>query len=269
MNTTRTIFGRRLLPAVVVVLLASCTARAAVKTEIVKYKSGDTEFVGFVAYDDAPGKRPGVLVAPEWWGLNDYAKSRARQLAEMGYVAFAIDPYGGGKVAADAAEAGKMATALKQNPAELRARAAAALDLLKKNDRVDGAKLAAIGYCFGGTTVLELARGGADVLGVVSFHGALATPSPAKAGQIKAQVLALHGGDDPFVPPAEVAGFQKEMTAAGAKWELNVYGGAVHSFTNPDVDKLKMEGAAYNASADKRSWAAMKQFFAELFGPRP
>lgn len=249
------------------VTLAAGTARAAVKTEIVKYNAGGTKFVGFLAYDDAAaGKRPGVLVAPEWWGLNDYAKHRATQLAELGYVALAIDPYGGGKVAADAQEAGRMATALKQNTKELRARAAAALETLKKNPHVDPSKLAAIGYCFGGTTVLELARGGAELAGVVSFHGDLATPTPAQPGQIKAQVLALHGGDDPFVPPEVVAAFQKEMQNAGAKWQLNIYGGAVHTFTNPDADKRAMKGSAYNATADRRSWREMREFFSEIFG---
>jgi dienelactone hydrolase len=255
------------LLALAVTMFSGRPAEGAVKTETVKYKAGNTEFVGYVAYDDsAAGKRPGVLVAPEWIGLNDYARSRARQLAELGYVAFAMDPYGNGKNAADATEAAQMAGALKKDTKELRARAAAALETLRKNEHVDASKIAAIGYCFGGTTVLELARSGADIAGVVSFHGDLATPTPAGPGQIKAQVLALHGGDDPFVPPEVVAAFQKEMQSAGAKWELTIYGGAVHAFTNPAADG-RMKGAQYNATADKRSWQQMQDFFRELFGP--
>ena len=190
--------------AAVAILAGAAGAGAAVKTEDVRYKVGDTEFHGFLAYDDAAtDKRPGVLVAPEWWGLNDYAKGRAKQLAGLGYVALAMDPYGGGKIAADPNEAGTWAGALKKDPKTLRERAGAALDLLKKNEHVDPSKVAAIGYCFGGTTVLELARGGADLAGVVTFHGALATPEPAEKGKIKAQLLIEHGGDDPFVPPEE------------------------------------------------------------------
>jgi dienelactone hydrolase len=243
-------------------------ARAAVKTQDVKYAVGGTEYVGFLAYDDATAdKRPGVLVAPEWTGLNDYAKGRAKQLAEMGYVAFVFDPYGGGKTTASIKEAAAWSTAVKADRPGLRARIGGAFDTLKKQPQTDPAKTAAIGYCFGGTSVLELARGGADVLGVVSFHGGLSTPLPAKAGELKAKVLACHGAVDPFVKPEEVAAFEKEMADAKADWSLVAYGGAVHSFTNPGADGVTVPGAKYDEKADKRSWAAMKAFFAELFGP--
>ena len=255
------------LPAVAALLLACATAGAEVKTEVVKYKASDAEMQGFLAYDDAAtGKRPGVLVAPEWMGLNDYARGRARQLAGMGYVAFVLDPYGGGKNAADVKEAAAWSTELKNNRKELRLRANAALEVLKKNPRVDPAKTAAIGYCFGGTTVLELARSGADVAGVVSFHGGLSTDMPAKAGQLKAKVLVCHGAVDPFVKDEEVANFRNEMEAAKADYALVAYGGAVHSFTNPAADSVGLEGVKYNEKADKRSWEAMKGFFGELFG---
>ena len=264
-------FGTRLLAAAALVAgafgAAAAPASAAVKTESVKYTVGGTEYVGFLAVDDASAdKRPGVLIAPEWIGLNDYAKSRAKQLAGMGYTAFVFDPYGGGKTASSVKEAAEWSTAVKANRPELRARINGALDTLKKQPTVDPAKTAAIGYCFGGTSVLELARSGADVLGVVSFHGGLSAPLPAKAGQLKAKVLACHGAVDPFVKPEEVTAFEKEMADAKADWSLVAYGDAVHSFTNPEADGVKVPGAKYNEAADKRSWAAMKAFFAELFG---
>jgi dienelactone hydrolase len=246
--------------------LSAVPAGAAIKTEPVKYNIGSQEYQGFLAYDDAStAKRPGVLVAPEWWGLTDYAKHRAEQLAALGYVAFAMDPYGGGKTTNTPQEAGQLAGALKADPKELRARAAAALEVLKKSPLVEPSKVAAIGYCFGGTTVLELARSGADLAGVVSFHGGLATKSPATPGTVKAKVLICHGGDDSFESPEEIAAFHKEMRDAGIDWQMDIYGGAVHSFTNPDADKHGIKGIAYNEKADKRSWEAMKDFLAEIF----
>lgn len=245
----------------------SNNAHGAVTTREVKYNVGGTEFVGYLAVDDASNnKRPGILVCPEWVGVNDYARGRAKQLAEMGYVAFVFDPYGGGKMAENVKQAGEWATALKNDRPQLRARVNAAFDTLKKQPQVDTKKLAAIGYCFGGTSALELARSGAsDLLGVVSFHGALATNMPAKQGDLKAKILACHGADDPHVPPEEVMGFEKEMRDAKADWQLNVYGNAVHSFTNPGAAKAGLPGVAYNAEADHRSWQAMKDFFAEIF----
>lgn len=198
-------------------------------------------------------------------GLNDYAKHRADQLAELGYIAFAADIYGDGKIAANREEAGKLAGSYKNDRPLLRARVAAGLATLKAQPGVTGDKIAAIGYCFGGTAVLELARSGADIAGVVSFHGGLDTPTSQDAKNIRAKVLALHGADDPYVPADQVAAFENEMRQAGVDWQLIVYGGAVHGFTNPANGTDNSKGAAYNALADARSWVAMQQFFNELF----
>jgi dienelactone hydrolase len=243
---------------------AALPASAAVKTEVVEYKDGDQVCEGFLAYDDAvKEKRPGVVVVHEWMGLGDYAKGRATKLAELGYVAFAADIYGKGVRAKDPKEAGQLAGRYKGDLPLLRSRARAAFDTLAGNGRVDTAKVFAIGYCFGGTTVLELARSGAPLAGVVSFHGGLATKDPADAKRIRCPVLALHGAADPYVPPAEVAAFQKEMDDAKVDWQMVFYAGAVHSFTNPASGSDPSKGAAYNERADRRSWEAMKAFFAE------
>jgi dienelactone hydrolase len=238
---------------------------AEIKGEAVEYHHGDVLLEGFIAYDDAaPEKRPGVLVVHEWKGLNDYARKRAMQLAELGYVAFAADMYGKGVLAETNEEAGKLAGIYKADRPLMRARATAALDQLRMNERVDPAKLGAIGYCFGGTTVLELARSSADVKGVVSFHGGLDTPLPAEPGAVKGRVLVLHGAADPFVPPEEVEAFKEEMKRSGALLRFIAYEGAVHSFTNPASGDDPSSGAAYNAKADRESWEAMRQFFSEI-----
>ena len=256
---------RRLSFALAVVLLAS-TAGAELQRKPIEYKQGDATLKGYLVYDDrAQEKRPGVVVVPEWWGLNDYVKGRADQLAQLGYVALAADIYGDGQVTTDPKEAGKLATKFRGDRELLRARTQAALDTLKAQPQVDPSKTAAIGYCFGGTAVLELARSGADVNGVVSFHGGLDTPMPAKQGQVKAKVLVLAGGDDPMVPKEQVQGLEKEMKDAGADVVVTSYPGAVHSFTNPDADKLGMKGIGYNKEADEKSWQAMKDFFERIF----
>jgi dienelactone hydrolase len=248
------------------VLVAAMNASGEVRTETVEYKLGDVTMVGYAAWDDAiSGPRPGVLVVHEWYGLNDYARSRARQLAQLGYVAFAADMYGNGVTAKDAAEAGQRATALRNDRPLMRARAQAALETLRKNPLCDPRRIAAIGYCFGGGVALELARSGADVAGVVSFHGNLDTPNPDDAKNIKAKVLVLHGADDPYVKAEQVANFQQEMRTAKVDWQMISYGGAVHSFTNPASGDDPSKGVAYNAAADRRSWQAMKQFFDEIF----
>lgn len=261
----------RILAITAVAVAVACgvagTVRAAVYTETVEYKQGDTVLEGFLAYDDArAGKLPGVLVVHEWTGLGPYVKSRAEELARLGYVAFGADIYGKGVRPASGPDAAAVAGKFKADRTLLRARVLAALDQLRSNPRVDPARLAAIGYCFGGTTVLELARSGADVAGVVSFHGGLDTPAPQDAKNIKAKVLALCGGDDPYVPPAQVQAFEEEMRQGGVDWQVVSYGGAVHSFTNPEAGNDPGKGAAYNTAADRRSWAAMRQFFDEIFG---
>jgi dienelactone hydrolase len=250
----------------VVVFAWTAAARAALRTQVIEYHHGDTLLEGYLAYDDAiEGKRPGVLVVHEWTGHNAFARQRADQLARLGYVAFALDMYGKGVRARDPQEAARMSGVYKNDRKLMRARAEAGLDVLRKQPQADTRRLAAIGYCFGGTTVLELARGGADLAGVVSFHGGLSTPSPADARHIRAKVLVLHGADDPVVRPEEVAAFIEEMRQAGVDWQLNIYGGAVHSFTNPGAGNDSSKGTAYNAKADRRSWEAMELFFREIF----
>jgi len=246
--------------------LALQTAFAAIKTETIEYKEGDTTLEGFLAYDDSiVSKRPGILIVHQWKGLGDYEKKRAEMLAKLGYVAFAADIYGKGVRPATMQEAGAMAGKYKNDRPLLRKRVRAGLDQLRKAKNVDFSHVAAMGYCFGGTTVLELARSGADVRGVVSFHGGLSTPTPDDAKNIKAKVLALHGADDPNVPPPEVQAFEEEMRKAKVDWQLVSYGGAVHSFTDWNAGNDNSRGAAYNEKADKRSWEAMKSFFSELF----
>jgi dienelactone hydrolase len=251
------------------VLATASVASAALHTETVKYRHGDVELEGYLAYDEQQiGKRPGVLVIHEWWGHNAYARQRAEMVARLGYVAFALDMYGKGVQAKDPQDAAKKASVFKKDRALMRARAAAGLAILAANPRVDAKRLAAMGYCFGGTTSLELARSGADLSGTVCFHGNLATPNPEDAANIKGKVLVLHGADDPVVPPAEVAAFEDEMRDAKVDWQLVTYGGAVHGFTNRMAGSNPKRGMAYNARADTRSWEAMKTFFAEIFGKK-
>jgi dienelactone hydrolase len=241
------------------------TSRAAIHTETVEYKQGDATLEGFLAYDDSISvKRPGVLVVHQWLGLTDYEKHRAEMLAQLGYVAFCADIYGKGIRPQNTAEAGAQAGKYKSDRALLRARVNAGLDVLKKNELVDTKRVAAIGYCFGGTTVIELARSSADIAGVVSFHGGLDSPTPADGKNIKCKVLALAGADDPFQKPEDLTAFEGEMRDAKVDWQITFYGGAVHAFTQPDPG-FTNPGAKYNERADKRSWEAMKSFFAEIF----
>lgn len=256
---------KKILGGILMAALMVTGAQAEVRTEKVEYRHGDAVLEGYLAYDDSlTGKRPGVLVVHEWWGMNDYAKRRAEQLARLGYVAFALDMYGKGKVTSDPKEAGRLSGLYRDDRVLMRARAAAGLAVLKGRPQVDPARIVAIGYCFGGTTVLEMARGGAELKGVVSFHGGLATPNPADAKNIRGQVLVLHGAADPFVPAAEVVAFQEEMRQAGVDWQMVFYGGAVHSFSNPDAGRAGIKGVAYDERADRRSWQAMRNFFDEL-----
>lgn len=254
----------RILSALLALSLVPALAGAAVRTETVEYRHGDTVLQGWLAYDDAvKGPRPGVLLVHDWNGATAHQKAQVEKLAALGYVALAADVYGKGVRPANAQEAGAEAGKYYADRALLRARARAGLDFLASRPQADASRLAATGYCFGGMCALELARSGAPLRAVVSFHGSLGTPSPGDAKNIRASVLALHGADDPYVKPDEVKGFADEMRAAGADWQLVQYGGAVHSFTDPRAGTDNGKGAAYNAAADRRSWEAMKDFLAE------
>lgn len=242
-------------------------ARGALVENPVIYKQGDVTLEGFHVYDSAvTGKRPAVLVIHQWTGLTEYEKRRSRMLAELGYNVFAADIYGQG-IRPQPPEAGKEAEKYKGDRKLYRERILAALELLKSDDYTDVTKIAAIGYCFGGTGVLELARSGADVKGVVSFHGALdaAPDMAAEAGKIPAKVLVLHGAADPFAPAAQVAALEKELTDAKADWQVVLYGGAVHSFTQKEAGDDPSKGAAYQEAADRRSWTALQTFLKEIF----
>lgn len=231
-----------------------------------EYKDDGTALEGYLGFDDAvKRKKPGVLVVHDWMGVGPYVEKRVRQLAELGYVALAADIYGKGVRPANMEDAANLATRYKADRALMRSRARAGLKAIRDFAGVDTKRLAAIGYCFGGTAVLELARSGADMAGFVSFHGGLQTPTPDDARNIRGKVLVLHGADDPLVPPEEVLAFEEEMRKARADWHMVIYGDAVHSFTNPAAGDDPSRGAAYNEKADKRSWEAMKNFFQEIF----
>ena len=245
---------------------AAGTALAKIKTETVQYKEGNTVLEGYLAYDDSvPGKRPGVLVCHEWWGLVDYPKRRAEMLAQLGYVAFAPDIFGKGITAKTPDEARTLAGSFYNDRASLRRRANAGLDVLKNHPLVDTKRIAAIGFCFGGSTALELARSGADIAGVVSFHGGLSTADPDDGKNIKAKILICTGADDQSVKTDAIAAFEDEMRKGNVDYEITIYGGAVHGFTNPANSGSQMSNIRYNADADKRSWQAMQDFFKEIF----
>jgi dienelactone hydrolase len=237
------------------------------KQELV-YESAGQRLVGELVWDAAQsGKRPGVLVFHEGGGLNAHPKERAAWLAELGYVALACDMYGDGRFVSDPAERSALMKSLRE-PELLRARAQAGLDALVAQESVDASRLAAIGFCFGGMVALELARSGAKLTAAVSFHGILDSARPAQASSLNASVLVLHGADDPFVPPTQLAKFIEEMKAANADWQLVTYGGAVHGFTRRDAATLGMNGVAYDAKADSRSWQAMRTLLSERFAVR-
>jgi dienelactone hydrolase len=257
---------KNLLPVVLALSCCAMTVRAAIQTRTVEYKQGDTTLEGFVAWDDAlTGARPGVLVVHQWMGLTDYEKKRAEMLAQLGYVAFCADIYGQGVHPQNTAEAGALAGKYKNDRPLLRARVNAGLAALRQQPLVDPKRIAAIGYCFGGTTVLELARSGADLNGVVSFHGGLDAPNPDDGKNIKCKVLILHGADDPFSSPQNIAALEDEMRNGGVDWQLVKFGGAVHAFTQWNAGSDNAKGAAYNARADQRSWEYMKLFFDGIF----
>lgn len=259
---------KKMISLVVLSGLLSHAAQAKVELKKIEYKAGDQTFEGVVAMDSAiKGKKPGIVVFHNWMGVTAETESKITELAKLGYVAMAADVYGKGIRPKDVKEAGELATKYKSDRKELRNRANYALEELKKNSHVDTSKLFATGYCFGGTTALELARSGAPLLGTVSFHGGLSNPTPADAKNIKGQVLVYHGAVDPYVPADEVAAFKKEMDESKVPYEMVMFANTVHSFTEKAAGNDITKGAAYNETADKRSWDGMKRFFVELAGP--
>jgi len=258
------------MKTVVSLIVGSCcilSAQAKVVEREVDYSQGEVALRGFHAYDDAiEGERPGVLIIHQWTGLTENEKMRARMLAELGYNVFAADIYGVG-IRPKPPESGQISGKYKSDRELYRARMLAALEVLKADERTDSNKLAAIGYCFGGTGVLELARAGVALQGVISFHGGLAAAEglTAAKGGVLAKVLCFHGAIDPYVPQDEVDGFQKEMEAAEADWHFVSFGNAVHAFTQKGAGDDPSKGAAYNAKADQRSWQHTQLFFKEIF----
>lgn len=246
--------------------IQSISVFGAIRTETISYKIAGKDYQGLIAFDDAvKGPRPTVLIVHEWMGQGDYEIRRAKEIAALGYLAFAIDIYGKGVRAKNTEEAGKLATIYKTNRPEMRLRAKGALDFISKNPMFDPKRVAAIGYCFGGTVSLEMARAGLPLSGVVSFHGGLDTSMPAIIDSVKAKVLVLHGADDTYVPAKDLDGFENEMRAAKADWELVKFGGAVHGFSKKEAGDNVASGYAYNAQADRRSFERMKNFLNEVF----
>lgn len=245
--------------------LSSMVVHAELVAETLQWRQGSTVFEGYLAYDDANlERRPAVLVVPEWWGINDYTRMRAEQLAEMGYLALVVDMYGDGRSTSDAEQAAAWAKQVRGQ--RMRERMEAAFKALQAHKLADRENIAAIGFCFGGTAVLEFAYDGAPVNGVVSFHGNLPAPQAADLKRISTRILVLHGADDPFVKQQDIEAFMDGMRMAQVDWQMIVYGGAVHAFSNPDADQAGLEGVAYNERAAERSWAHMQDFFAEIFG---
>jgi dienelactone hydrolase len=252
--------------AALIILLNPTSAYAEMYSETVTYELDGVVMEGYLVYDASlEGVRPGVLVVHEWMGINDYARNRATQLAELGYIAFAADIYGVDVRPTTMEEAAQASGAMLADRQLLRGRVNAALDVLRSNELTDPDRIAAIGYCFGGAVVLELARSGADVRGVVTFHGDLATPTPEDMANFQGSILACHGADDPYVTSDDVLAFIDECRNAGIDYEVNIYGNAVHGFTNPANGSDPSVGVAYNPIADHRSWLAMRNFFDEIF----
>lgn len=264
---------RKLMFLLAAMIFGASVAQARVVGEEVSYTDNGVTMKGYLAYDkNIKTKRPGVLVVHEWWGHNDYARKRALMLAGMGYTALAVDMYGDGKTADHPDDAGKFATEVSKNMPAAKSRFEAAMKALGQHKSVAAGQVAAIGYCFGGGVVLNMARAGVDLKGVASFHGSLApVAAPAEKGQVKARIAVFTGADDPMVPKAQVDAFAKEMDAAGVEYRLASYPGVKHSFTNPAADeyarKFKLP-LAYDAKADQDSWKQLDEFLVELFGQR-
>ena len=260
---------RLALFAFVVGIAGVATAEPKIRGETVEYSVQGMVLKGYLAYDESTQvKRPGVLVVHEWWGLNDYARKRAKMVTELGYAALAIDMYGDGKTAMHPDDAGKFSSELMKNFDVAKARFIAAMDFLKQQPFVDPTRIAAIGYCFGGGVVLNVARQGLDLKGVASFHGGLTAIKPAQPNGIKAKILVLNGGADKFITPEQIEAFKQEMKSAGADFQFISYPGATHSFTNPEATELGKKfnmPIAYNAEADKKSWDELKEFLNAVF----
>jgi dienelactone hydrolase len=269
-----------LLPVLLSIFVLSCSPKIQtvqstnrlqnLRSSTVEYKEGNTTLEGYLVYDASRTNvtSPTVIVFHEWMGLNDFSKRQADSLAALGYVAFAADVYGKGIRPTTPQEAGKLASTYRDDRALFRRRANAALDYVNTLAQVDRNKIAAIGYCFGGTAALELARSGAKLAGIVSIHGGLSSPTPQDARNIKGKVLVQHGAEDPNVPPAEVQAFMDEMKSAGVDYQFHAYADAVHAFTNPAAGNDKSRGAAYNPVAAKRAWDQMLLFFTNDIGMR-
>jgi dienelactone hydrolase len=254
----------RFLASSLCLALFASTAGAKLVAKNIDYVHEGTKLSGYLAYDDAKsGPRPGVLVVHEWWGLNDYTRGRANQLAEMGYVAFAVDMFGNGKTTVNPAEAKDWSSAVAGKPGMLAARSKAGLEILRQQSQTDKAHLAAIGFCFGGSTVLQLAYSGEPLDSVVTFHGGLMPPDDAQAKQIKTRILILHGAEDTFTKPETIDAVRKTLDAAKVDWYMVTYANAVHAFSNPDADSYKIQGIGYNEAAATRSWGEMRRFFRE------
>ena len=258
---------KRIILGLLLILLNSPAFAEIIGKEVI-YSDNDVTLKGYIAYDDAiQGKRPGILVVHEWWGHNAYVRKRADMLAQLGYIALAVDMYGDGKTANHPDDAGKFATEVKSNLPLMQSRFTAALELLKSNELTDSEKIGAIGYCFGGSTVLSMARQGLDLKGVVSFHGGLGGLPPVSVGNVKAKVLVCTGADDSFIPQEQIDTFKNEMDEGKVDYKFISYPGAKHSFTNPDADQFAKDFGmpiAYNAEADKKSWVDMQIFFNEV-----
>jgi len=249
--------------------MVPATTTPNVQTREVTYDQGSTPLKGMMAWDaNITTPRPGVLVVHEWWGLDEHARNQAKRLAEAGYVAFALDVYGDGKMAQHPDEAQKFMTEASADPATLAARVAAARDVLTADPHVKADDIGIIGYCFGGAVALNAARAGGDYDAVVSFHGILATETPAKAGMIKGRILVAAGDADEFVPAAQVQAFRDEMAAAGVDAKVVVYPGAKHAFTNPKAAEHGMSQLGYDANADQQSWKEMLSLFSQVWGTK-
>lgn len=236
-----------------------------IKTRKIEYRDGDTLLEGYMAWDESSSdKRPGVLVSHAWRGRSEFEENKAEQLAELGYVGFALDMYGQGVLGSSGEENAALMQPLLDDRPLLQSRIGLSLEVLRKQKEVDQARIAAMGYCFGGLCVLDLARSGADVLGVASFHGLFGSPENTSENKISAKVLALHGWDDPMVKPDQVTVLAEELTSMGADWQIHAYGNTLHAFTNPAANDAE-SGTVYNAQADNRSWQSMQLFLAEIF----